>query len=64
MERIRVSAKETAKAVWTFEATAEMESELVNEADLASKLLSAVTECERRFTDAGKIVAGAEPAAP
>ena len=64
MERVRVNAKETAKAVWSFDATVEIENDGVLIEATADALLEAVQACEKKFRDAGKVIAGEEPSAP
>jgi len=67
MERVRVNAKQTAKGAWQFDATAETYDRAdgsINPEVMPDKLLEAVQACEKKFRDAGKVIASEEPSAP
>jgi len=70
--RFRINAKQTAKGVWYFDATAEYKSDKIarstSEADagntvvepLGLRLLSMIKETEKAFSDDGRLVVGDE----
>ena len=70
--RFRINAKQTAKGVWYFDATAEYKSDKIerssSEADAAEvvseplglRLLSMIKETEKAFSDDGRITVNGE----